>query len=104
MSMDYIGKIIKKYPHLKDDIEGVEDIFNVSKEILLNTIYPFDESRTEIPPRKEYWVYRCMVEIIERNGISSAVGYEENGIKITFDRSQISQSLMEELVPQIGAW
>lgn len=98
--MDYISKIKNKYPYLDD--EDIEDMYNCAKEILLNTLYPFDDTIEEIPRRKEMWIYRAMIEFAERNGMTSALNYRENGIQMQFDRSQLSQSLLDELVPYSG--
>ncbi len=96
--MDYLVEMQKKFPYLKD--EEIKICYEIAKEILLNTLYPFDEDRDERPTRNTMWVYRCMVEIIERNGMSSALSYKENGYSITFDRTQVSQGLMNELIPE----
>lgn len=100
--MDYVGKIKAKYPYL--EYNDIDDILEISKEILLNTLYPFDNTITEIPPRKEMWIYRCMIEVIERNGMTSALAYRENGIQINFDRTQVSQGLINELIPESGVY
>ena len=41
-------------------------------------------------------------EIVERNGISSATAYSENGVRMEFDNSQISEGLLSQLKPMIG--
>jgi len=91
------NKIHKKYCHL--EMTEINDMLDIAKEILLNTLYPFDDNIVEIPPRKTNWLYRCVIEQIERKGMNSAVSYKENGLQVTFDKTQISQSLLDELVP-----
>ena len=40
-----------------------------------------------------------MQEFIERDGNTSALHYSENGISISFDSSQLSSTLINEIVP-----
>ena len=80
----------------------INTMVECAKDILLDTLYPFNEEITTIPPRKVSWIYRCVLEQIERKGMTSVTSYRENGIQITFDRSGVSQSLMSELMPMVG--
>ncbi len=85
---------------------SIKSMVNNAISILLDTLYPFDESKTmsDIPPRKVNWITRCVVEQIERKGFTSAIGYSENGINWKFDRTQVSQGLIDEIIPKGGIW
>lgn len=93
-------KILKRYPHL--ELEDIEDMIDCAKDILLSTLYPFDEDIVEIPPRKATWIYRCVIEQIEKIGATSSIAYKENGIQINFDKTQVSQGLLNEILPVVG--
>lgn len=101
---DYVGYIKTKYKYLTDD--DIKAFVDMATEILMNQLYPFDKSIGEtsfsIPTRHRMWILRCITEIIEREGISSAIGYAENGASISFDRSQLSKGLLEEIIPFMG--
>lgn len=43
-----------------------------------------------------------MQEMIERNGMTSAIAYQENGISISFSREQLSKALIDEIVPIVS--
>ena len=92
------------YPYIPTNI--INRMANNAVSILLDTLYPFDESKTmsDIPARKENWVTRCVEEQIERKGMTSAIGYSENGINWKFDRTQVSQGLIDEIIPKGGIW
>ena len=102
--MDYLTYIKGKYSYLNDG--DVEVLISSAKEILINLLYPFDKSidldNFDVPKRFTMWVARAIVEMIERQGISSAVAYSENGLNITFDRSQLSYGLISEITPYAG--
>ena len=98
---DVTAHIHQRYSHIT--IEEIEIMIECAKDILLDTLYPFNQEITEIPPRKVTWIYRCVLEQIERKGMSSVVSYSENGISISFDKSQVSETLIGEIVPNAGA-
>lgn len=102
--MDCKGYLKNKYNYITES--DIEFFLDSAKEVLLNTLYPFDVSINVdlfvVPQRYERWIVRAAIEMIERAGISSALAYKENGMDITFDRPQISQALLNELVPRAG--
>lgn len=91
-----------KYPHLSEiDITMLE---NQAKEILIHLLfksqYIVEDSQKEYAfEQYKYWIMRCMQEMVERLGITSAIAYKENGISITFNREQLSEALRDEIVP-----
>lgn len=87
-------------------ITKIQRMVNCAVDILLSTLYPFDTEKelSDIPQRKESWLIRCVIEQIDRMGMSSAIGYSENGIKVSFDRTQVSQGLIDEIVPIGGIY
>lgn len=100
--MDYIKYFSRKYPHIQE-----EDIIiyeEGAKEVLLHLLF---KSSTKITNKQKSWAFesykmwiaRCMQEFIERDGNTSALHYSENGISISFDSSQLSSTLINEIVP-----
>lgn len=85
------------------DIEDCEVMYECAYEILLRLLFPFKNNMTEIPAnilsRHKTWLYRAMQEFVERNGMTSYLNYTENGINVRFDRTQLSQSLIDEITP-----
>lgn len=103
--MDYIKYFEKKYPHLdKEDIELLE---GQAKEILIHLLfksqYKITDAQKEYAYEEyKYWILRCMQEMVERAGMTSAIAYKENGISITFSQEQLSLALRNEIVPIVG--
>lgn len=100
--MDYIKYFSRKYPHIQE-----EDIIiyeEGAKEVLLHLLF---KSSTQITNKQKSWAFesykmwiaRCMQEFIERDGNTSALHYSENGLSITFDSTQLSSTLINEIVP-----
>lgn len=100
--MDYFNKIKEQYPHLSDD--HIEELEGQAKELLIHLLFPSslfvsEEQEERAYKSHKYWILRCMKEMISRLGMESVLSYKENGLSITFDSTQISNSLRDEIVP-----
>lgn len=105
MAVDYVAWLTTKYPYLSAD--NASDIVNKAKMFYYGIVYKAyptaDETDYSIDGlRNETWIKACCDEIVERNGISSATGYKENGLSIDFDNAQISLGLINMLAPIVG--
>ena len=73
--------------------------------VALNTLYPYDLTKTELDrtnKRLANWQTRCAIELhkaMERIGVQA---YSENGLSVTFLTSLISSDLLNELIPKAG--
>jgi len=95
--------IAGKYSHLSNG--DISTIYDTALAIYLSLSYPFDKSIIDIPDtclRDMWWIQQCMVEIIERDGISSQIAYRENGLSMDFDSSCISAFLRSAIIPKAG--
>jgi hypothetical protein len=100
--MDFIARVSAKYEYLK--IEDVISIVGKAKMFYYSLRYPCDLSvDEETAPikslREQEWVLSACDEIIERLGISSSVGYNENGVRWSFDGAELSDRLVSMIVP-----
>lgn len=105
--MDIASVISNKYSYLSK--EDVELLINRAKGIAIDQLYPNDLSinylnfKWQDYPRFDTWLLDCVEELIERSGISSVVAYSENGMSWRFDRSGVSQSLIDRLPRNVVA-
>lgn len=93
----------KAYPYLQDT--EVSAMYNKALNTYLDLAFPFDTTIIDVPksrPRAYQWIYDCMVEILERDGASSFVGYSENGLSMSWDSTQISNGLLNRIVGKVG--
>lgn len=105
MAVDYNAWLTTKYPYLS--ASDVDDIVAKAKMFYYGIVYKAlptaDETTNPIEGvRNENWIKACCDEIVERNGISSAVAYKENGLSMDFDNAQISLGLINMLAPIVG--
>lgn len=96
----------KEYPYLsKDDIIR---LFKRAEGLYLDLAFPFDHSVDSVAsivcsrPRALNWIRDCMIELLERSGCSSAVGYSENGLSFSFDGATVSDRLLSRIKPVVG--
>lgn len=94
-----------KYEYM--NFEDIELLYDMAQDIFLNLKYPFeydiDEATIELENKKHpTWCLRCMQEMIDKLGITNVIGYSENGVSVTFDKTGLSQSLIDEIVAQAG--
>lgn len=73
--------------------------------VALNTLYPYDLTKTEIDKTNKRlinWQTRCAIELykaMERIGVQT---YTENGLSVSFLKSLLSTNLINELVSKAG--
>lgn len=83
----------------------IELLYDIACDMYINYKYPFgDKSVISQKDLEKHptWFLRCMQEIIDKEGISNVVGYSENGVSVTFDKTGLSQSLIDEIVGEAG--
>ena len=100
--MDYKKYFQEKYPYI--DNTDLEILENQAKEILIHLLFKSsydvsEEQKATAYRNYEFWLLRCMQEIIERKGITSVIAYKENGISLTFGQEQLSNALINEITP-----
>lgn len=92
-----------KYDFMNSD--EIELLYDIACDIYINLRYPFAKvySVSEKDLLKHpTWFLRCIQEIIDKEGISNVIGYSENGVSMTFDKTGLSQSLIDEITSVAG--
>lgn len=86
------------------DYEQVlKNLLDDSKYIALSIRYPFDDySSIDLPKKYNNWQLRCSVELYQGIGKENIKSYAENGIQWTRDAGNISNDLLDEIMPTIG--
>lgn len=81
----------------------LENLLEDSKHIALSIRYPFDDySSIDLPKKYNNWQLRCSVELYQGIGKENIKSYAENGIQWTRDAGNISNDLLDEIMPTIG--
>lgn len=81
----------------------LKNLLDDSKYIALSIRYPFDDyTSIDLPKRYNNWQIRCSVEIYQGIGKENIKSYAENGIQWTRDAGNISNDLLDEIMPTVG--
>ena len=105
-----LTKLKKKIPYDEDVFETNEnyedvlnDLLDDSKDILLETLYPFDDfTDFEVPTQYEGWQLRCCVELYNMADKQGITNYSENSLSWTKLSDGLSNSLMNKIVSKVG--
>ena len=84
-------------------VQVLKNLLDDSKHIALSIRYPFDDySSIDLPKKYNNWQLRCSVELYQVIGKENIKSYAENGIQWTRDAGNISNDLLDEIMPMIG--
>lgn len=90
-----------KYNYINE--MDLDIMYECAYDILLNLRYPTQSDMIEIPQefmeKHKTWILRAMQEHIDREGMTNVLSYSENGVSITFDKTGLSKSLIQEITP-----
>lgn len=103
--MDFLSKLKSKYPDIAD--EELVSCLNKAKMFYYATKYPTlpDITEEEKPITSfvaKNWILAACDDMIERLGFNNTIGYKENGVSWAFDGAEISQRLLDQIVPVSG--
>jgi hypothetical protein len=81
----------------------LNDLLEDSKNILLETLYPFtDFTDYEVPTQYKGWQLRCCVELYNMADKQGITNYSENSLSWTKLSDGLSNSLMNKIVSNVG--
>ena len=69
---------------------------------VLNHLYPYDDSQTEVPPRYMDNVHDIAVYLWGRRGGEGELSHDENGIRRTYASAYIPRDFFRGIVPYCG--
>ena len=100
MNMDkYVEKIQLMMPDIKGKIseDEISEAIKVSYDAVLNRLYPFDLTKTEIPERFESAMLQIAVVLINKKGIEGEISHKEGNASQTFEGADIPQSMLRRI-------
>jgi hypothetical protein len=107
---EQLEKLKVKIPYDEDIFETNEnyevvlkDLLEDSKNILLETLYPFEDSTDLAVPKRYYgWQLRCCVELYNLADKQGITNYSENSLSWTKLSDGLSNSLMNSITSHVG--
>lgn len=107
---EQLAKLQVKIPYDEDIFETQENYDNIlndlledSKNILLETLYPFEDfTDYEVPKQYYGWQLRCCVELYNMADKQGITNYSENSLSWTKLSDGLSNSLMNRINSHVG--
>lgn len=91
------------------DLTGSEDTallslcLSVAENSILQRLYPFDQSKTELPPRFENICVKIAQVVFDRTGTEGEIRHNENGVDITWaSENLVPKEMLDPIVPHLG--
>lgn len=102
--MDYKSKL-KIYLNIDnaDEDDLLLFLIDLSKQRVLEKLYPFDSTKTEVPSRYEMKIIEIAVFLYNKRGAEGETSHGENGINRTYENADIPDSLMRGITPFVGS-
>lgn len=95
---DYIEYFKDKYDYIS--YYDLKMTYKLAKERIINTLYPFDDSKTEVPPKYEMKVIEVMEELIDTSNMRHFTSYSENGV--SWSKMTTDLESLQDLTPNAG--
>lgn len=95
---DYIEYFKDKYDYIS--YYDLKMTYKLAKERIINTLYPFDDSKTEVPPKYEMKVIEVMEELIDTSNMRHFTSYSENGV--SWSKMTTDLESLQDLTPHAG--
>ena len=69
---------------------------------IIERAYPYDETVEEVPRR--YGVLQCEIAtyLLNKRGAEGQTAHSENGVNRTYENADVPESLMREVIPNVG--
>lgn len=66
---------------------------------ILNRAYPYDDTVTEVPRRYGYLQCEIATYLLNKRGAEGETSHSENGIARTYEKADIPESMLSEVIP-----
>jgi hypothetical protein len=105
-----VADINLKLEQLKSllDISGTDEdallltLLSISAQKILDRVYPYDSTVTEVPNRYAIKQVEIAVYLYNKRGAEGQTAHNENGISRTYESADVPESLMRGITPFVG--
>ena len=92
------------------DISGTDEdallltLLSISAQKILDRVYPYDSTVTEVPNRYAMKQVEIAVYLYNKRGAEGQTAHNENGINRTFESADIPESILRVVTPYVGVF
>ena len=77
-------------------------LLSISAQKILDRVYPYDSTVTEVPNRYAMKQVEIAVYLYNKRGAEGQTAHNENGINRTYESADVPESLMRGITPFVG--
>ena len=77
---------------------------NIAGRKIVNRAYPYDDTVTEVPRRYSYLQCEIATYLLNKRGAEGQVGHTENGINRSYEKADVPESMLSEIIPHVGVF
>ena len=77
-------------------------LLSISAQKILDRVYPYDSTVTEVPNRYAMKQVEIAVYLYNKRGAEGQTAHNENGINRTYESADVPESLMRGITPYVG--
>lgn len=93
-------KLLVNDPNVSDSVLFL--YLDIAKKKILNRVYPYDNTKTEIPPKYEHVQLEIATYLYNKRGGEGETQHSENGILRTYESASVPESMLKDVVPFVG--
>lgn len=75
---------------------------NIAEEKILNRLYPYNDSKKEVPTRYIHTQLEVATYLYNKRGGEGEVQHSENGISRTYESADVPESMLRHVIPFVG--
>lgn len=103
MAIDKLALLKNTYGDSEDD-SLLDAYLAIAAEIILNRLYPFDHSKTEVPEKYARTQICIAVYLLNKRGAEGELQHNENGIDRTYESADVPESMLKDIIPHCGVF
>ena len=102
--MNVLINKLKGLLEITDDSEDMllDVILEQATSVVLQRLFPYDDSKTDIPTRYQYKVLEIAVYLYNKRGAEGQLAHKETDISRTYEAGSIPPSMVEDITPYVG--
>lgn len=87
----------------EENEEILLDCLDSAKSAILARRFPYGDYPNELEPRYSDLQFRIALDLYNKIGAEGEISHSENGVTRTYESSWISEQLLREVTPMVGA-
>lgn len=95
---------LKYLLNIEDDKEDNKllTLFDIAGGKILERLYPYDETKTDVPPKYLNRQVEITVYLYNKQGAEGQVTHNELGVNRTYESGDVPDSMFRGIVPFVG--